>query len=419
MLLHFKLLFKFIYRIFTFPSLGLRLFNLLKFRLIDTAYLYHYLFTLCSLINSLLHFRSTGSYIESAAGWATKVHTVRGKGAVLRPSLEDTVTPEYVKNVWSSVTDMSKAKHLNAIGEASGYLLEVLEKMKEGEAIEDYFEFDNKELILYALGIGASVKNTEDMRFLYENDSNFAPIPSFFVLPGLLLQMSSDKLISKALPGKQVDFSNILHGEQYLEIVDDLPTSGTLLTTGKVFDVMDKGTGAVVVTNTETFDESGRLLVRNQSSTFVVGAGQFGGKKDPIAGVFPLQPNPKGEPDAFVQYVTNYDQAVLYRLSGDRNPLHIDPQMALLAGFKTPILHGLCTLGYSVRAVLSQYAENNPALFKAVKVRFSGPVLPGQTLRVDMWLRGERVHFRTVVVETGKEVISGAYLDLKSTKAKL
>lgn len=363
--------------------------------------------------------RSTGSYIESAAGWATKVHTVRGKGAVLRPSLIDTVTPEYVKNVWSNVTDMSKAKHLNAIGEASGYLLEVLEKMKEGDTIEDYFEFDNKQLILYALGIGASVKNTEEMRFLYENDSNFAPIPSFFVLPGLLLQMSSDKLISKALPGKQVDFSNILHGEQYLEIVDELPTSGTLLTTGKVFDVMDKGSGAVVVTNTESFDENGRLLVRNQSSTFVVGAGKFGGKKDPIAGVFPLQPNPKGEPDAFVQYVTNYDQAVLYRLSGDRNPLHIDPQMALLAGFKTPILHGLCTLGYSVRAVLSQYAENNPTLFKAVKVRFSGPVLPGQTLRVDMWLRGTRVHFRTVVVETGKEVISGAYLDLKSTKAKL
>ncbi|EDV34828.1 uncharacterized protein Dana_GF19024 [Drosophila ananassae] len=363
--------------------------------------------------------QDNGSYIESAAGWATKVHTVRGKGAVLRPSLIDTVTPEYVKNVWSNVTDMSKAKHLNAIGEASGYLLEVLEKMKEGDTIEDYFEFDNKQLILYALGIGASVKNTEEMRFLYENDSNFAPIPSFFVLPGLLLQMSSDKLISKALPGKQVDFSNILHGEQYLEIVDELPTSGTLLTTGKVFDVMDKGSGAVVVTNTESFDENGRLLVRNQSSTFVVGAGKFGGKKDPIAGVFPLQPNPKGEPDAFVQYVTNYDQAVLYRLSGDRNPLHIDPQMALLAGFKTPILHGLCTLGYSVRAVLSQYAENNPTLFKAVKVRFSGPVLPGQTLRVDMWLRGTRVHFRTVVVETGKEVISGAYLDLKSTKAKL
>ncbi|KAH8391441.1 hypothetical protein KR200_009874 [Drosophila serrata] len=363
-----------------------------------------------------------GSYIESAAGWATKVHTVRGKGAVLRPSINDAVTPEYVKNVWSQVTDMSKAKHLEAIGQASGTLLEVLEKLKAGggEAVEDTFEFDSKELITYALGIGASVNNAQDMRFLYENDGDFAAIPSFFVLPGLLLAMSTDKLISKALPGKQVDFSNILHGEQYLEIVDDLPTSGTLVTSGQVFDVMDKGSGAVVVTNTESFDESGRLLVRNQSSTFVVGAGKFGGKKEPIAGVVPVLPPPKRQPDASTQYATSENQAALYRLSGDRNPLHIDPQMALLAGFKTPILHGLCTLGFSVRAVLARYADNNPALFKAIKVRFSGPVIPGQSLRVDMWQEGARIYFRTVVVETGKEVISGAYVDLKSSsKAKL
>lgn len=350
------------------------------------------------------------------------MHTVRGKGAVLRPSLEAPVTPEYVKNVWSQVTDMSKAKHLDAIGQASGTLLEVLEKLKEGggDAVEDTFEFDSKELITYALGIGASVKNAPDMRFLYENDGDFAPIPSFFVLPGLLLAMSTDKLMSKALPGQQVDFSNVLHGEQYLEIVDDLPTSGTLVTSGQVFDVMDKGSGAVVVTNTESFDENGRLLVRNQSSTFVVGAGKFGGKKEPISGVVPVLPPPKRQPDAFITYATSENQAVLYRLSGDRNPLHIDPQMALLAGFKTPILHGLCTLGFSVRAVLSQYADNNPALFKAIKVRFSGPVIPGQSLRVDMWQEGTRIYFRTVVVETGKEVISGAYVDLKSViKAKL
>jgi len=244
------------------------------------------------------------------------------------------VTIEYVKDVWSKVTDMSQAKHLNAIAEASGTLLEVLEKLKEGgaDAVEDTFEFNSKELITYALGIGATIKNPKDMRFLYENDSDFAPIPSFFVLPGLLLTMSTDKLISKALPNAQVDFSNILHGEQYLEICDDLPTSGTLVTSGKVFDVMDKGSGAVVVTNADSFDESGRLLVRNQSSTFVVGAGKFGGKKEPIAGVIPLQPTPNRQPDAFIQYATSEDQAALYRLSGDRNPLHIDPQMALLAG---------------------------------------------------------------------------------------
>ncbi|XP_064538687.1 peroxisomal multifunctional enzyme type 2 [Drosophila montana] len=361
-----------------------------------------------------------GSYIESAAGWATKVHTVRGKGSVVRPSLEEPVTLEYVQGAWSKVTDMSEAKHLDAIAEASGSLLEVLENLKSGDkdAVEDSFTFGNRELILYALGIGASTKNGNDMRFLYENDADFSPIPSFFVLPGLMVTMSSS-LVSNALPNSGADLSNILHGEQYLEIVDDLPTSGKLLTKGKVFDIMDKGSGAVVVTSCESFDENGRLLVKNQSAIFVVGAGKFGGKKVPIAGVVPLAAAPSRAPDSSIQYKTSEDQAALYRLSGDLNPLHIDPNFARLSGFKTPILHGLCSLGYSVRAVLSKYANNNSALFKAVKVRFSGPVLPGQTLKIDMWKEGARIHFRTLIVETGKEVISGAYVDLKDSKAKL
>lgn len=361
-----------------------------------------------------------GSYIESAAGWATKVHTVRGKGAVLRPSLNDIVTLEYVQNAWSQVTDMSQAKHWNSNAEASASLMEVLEKLKSGEsdAIEDTFTFGNKELILYALGIGASTKNSNDYRFLYENDADFSAIPSFFVMPGLLLSMSSS-LVSSALPNSQSDLSNILHGEQYLEILDDLPTSGQLVTKGKVFDVMDKGSGAVVVTNCVSYDENGRQLVKNQSAVFIVGAGKFGGKKEPISGVVPLVPAPNRAPDSSIQYKINDDQAALYRLSGDLNPLHIDPNFARLSGFKTPILHGLCSLGFSVRAVLSQYADNDSSLFKAVKVRFSGPVLPGQTLKVDMWQQGKRILFRTIVVETGKEVISGAYVDLKESKAKL
>ncbi|XP_034472898.1 peroxisomal multifunctional enzyme type 2 [Drosophila innubila] len=362
-----------------------------------------------------------GSYIESAAGWATKVHTVRGKGSVLRPSLEDSVTLEYVQNAWNQVTDMSQAKHWNSNAEASASLMEVLEKLKSGDkdAVEDTFSFGNRELILYALGIGASTKNSNDMRFLYENDADFSPIPSFFVMPGLMLTMSSS-LVSSALPNSQSDLSNILHGEQYLEILDDLPTGGQLVTKGKVFDVMDKGSGAVVVTDCISYDESGRQLVKNQSAVFVVGAGKFGGKKEPIAGVVPLIAAPSRAPDSSIQYKTDDDQAALYRLSGDLNPLHIDPNFARLSGFKTPILHGLCSLGFSVRAVLSQYANNDSTLFKAVKVRFSGPVLPGQTLKIDMWQQGKRILFRTIVVETGKEVISGAYVDLKEvSKAKL
>ncbi|XP_068159443.1 peroxisomal multifunctional enzyme type 2 [Drosophila tropicalis] len=361
-----------------------------------------------------------GSYIESAAGWATKVHTARGKGAVLRPTIDDTVTPEYVEKVWSKVTDMSQAQHLEAIAHASGSLMEVLENLKNGDkdAVEDTFTFASRELILYALGIGATTKNSQDLRFLYENDADFSPIPSFFVLPGLLLSMSNP-LVGNALPHSGADLTNILHGEQYLEITDDLPAQGTLTTKGKVIDVMDKGSGAVVVTSCESFDENGRLVVKNQSCIFVVGAGKFGGKKEPSSDVVPLAPVPKRSPDSSIQYTTSADQAALYRLSGDLNPLHIDPSFALIAGFKTPILHGLCSLGFSLRAVLSKYADNNANLFKAIKVRFSGPVIPGQTLKIDMWQAGTRIHFLTTVVETGKEVISGAYVDLKSSPAKL
>lgn len=362
-----------------------------------------------------------GTYIESAAGWATKVHSVRGKGAVLRTSIEqDTISVEAVRNAWGKVTDMSEAKHLEAISQASGYLLEVLEKLKEGNAsdIEDTFTFGSKDLILYALGIGATVKNPADLKFLYENDADFSAIPSYFVMPGLMLSMSSN-LVASALGEGKADLTNILHGEQYLEICDDIPTSGKLTTTGKVFDVMDKGSGAVVVTNCDSYDENGRLLVKNQSSIFVVGAGKFGGKKNPIEGVVPVVAAPNRSPDSSIQYKTTEDQAALYRLSGDSNPLHIDPNFAAISGFKTPILHGLCSLGFSVRAVLAKYADNNSALFKAVKVRFAAPVLPGQTLKVDMWKEGKRVHFRTSVVETGKDVITGAYVDLKDTSAKL
>jgi len=362
-----------------------------------------------------------GIYVDSAAGWAARVQVVRGKGAVLRKTIdEDSITPETVKKLWGKVTDMSRAAPTGGMAKTSGKLLEMLEKLQEGRMgdVEDSFTFGSKELILYALGIGASVSNPNDLKYLYENDPEFSPIPSYFVMPGLMLSMTSS-LVANGLPDGKADLTNILHGEQYLEICDDLPTSGTLTTNGKVFDVMDKGSGAVVVTNCDSYDESGRLLIKNQSSIFVVGAGKFGGKKNPAAGVIPIAQPPNRKPDSSIQYRTSEDQGALYRLSGDLNPLHIDPNFAAIAGFKTPILHGLCSLGFSVRAVLAQYTNNNSALFKAVKARFAAPVLPGQTLKVDMWKGGSRVYFRTSVVETGKDVIVGAYVDLKDASAKL
>lgn len=383
------------------------LFNELKPKLIAPVVVY-----LCHESNT-----DNGAIIESAAGFAAKLEIVRGRGTVLRKSIEqETITPEEVQEGWSKVTDMAHAKRIDAMTRASTSLMTVLEDLRENSkenfTAEDIFSFGSKDLILYALGIGASVKNPKDMRFLYENHPDFGAIPSYFVLPGLLLSMTSS-LVGSAVTHTKVDFTNILHGEQYIEIVSDIPLAATLVTKGKVLDVMDKKSGAVVVTQANSYDESGSLIVINQSQTFVVGAGNFNGKKTPGPGVIQAIPAPSRNPDSTIRYKTSEDQAAIYRLSGDLNPLHIDPNVALMAGFKVPILHGLCTLGFSVRAVLEKYADNNPALFKAVKVRFTKPVIPGQTLQIDMWRDGNRIFFKTSVVETKQDVITGAYVDLK------
>lgn len=172
---------------------------------------------------------------------------------------------------------------------------------------------------------------------------------------------------------------------------------------------MDKKSGALVVTLCESFDESGQTIIRNQSSTFVVGAGNFGGKSKPSDEVIPTIPAPSRSPDFTALCKTSIDQAALYRLSGDYNPMHIDPNFSKMGGFSKPILHGLCTFGVSVRAIIKQYANNDPTLFKAVKVRFTKPVYPGDTLKIEMWQDGNRIFFRTLVADSNVEVLSGEF----------
>lgn len=297
-----------------------------------------------------------GAVIISAAGWATKTYLVQGKGSVLRTSLGQTVTPEFVKKMWNKVTDMSAAHHCENSSQTIGNLMNMVEELKTAESqqsssssaeVTDEFEFVGKDLILYALGIGASVREASDLKYLYENHGDFAALPTFFVMPGLLLSMGSS-LVKSAITHTEFNLSQILHGEQYLEVVDGvdaLPVDGLLTSRATVVDVMDKKSGAVVVTQCDTFDAAGRHLVRNQSSTFIVGAGNFNGRTKPSADVIPAVPAPNRAADAIVEMQTTADQAALYRLSGDLNPLHIDPDFAKLGGQPVPILHGLCTLG--------------------------------------------------------------------------
>lgn len=362
-------------------------------------------------------FPESGIIIDSTLGFASKTHLVRSKGAVLKKKLSDPVTIESVKENWSKVVDMKDAKHLDRIGDVTldlvGSLQEFEDRCKLDGDRESYwttYNYNAKDLIVYALGVGASVKNESDLKFLYESHENFVALPSYFILAGMCMEAP---VVGAAMPpGKYADFTNILHGEQYIEFVGGFPgTEGSFTTRCYVVDVLDKGSSAVAIVNSEVFQNK-ELLCRTQQHIFVLGQGGFGGPRNSKNAV-PVQDAPKRAPDAVVEQQTAEDQAALYRMSGDLNPLHIDPNVATASGHKKPILHGLASLGFSVRHVLAKYGGNDPANVKALKARFVKPVLPGQTLVTEMWVEGTRVHFQTKLKETGNTVIAGAYVDFK------
>ncbi|KAL0869845.1 hypothetical protein ABMA27_006052 [Loxostege sticticalis] len=363
-------------------------------------------------------FEDNGAVIDSTLGYANKLHYVRSLGTPLKKKPSDPVTIESVKQFWPQVVDMKNAKHFEKIAEVSIDLAQKLQEF-EDRAKQDgdkfvyrtEYSYDSKDLALYALGIGASVKNASDLKFLYESHEEFSALPSYFILAGMCMEAPLVPAIMP--PGKHADFTNILHGEQFIEYVDDFPgTEGTFQIRSYVADLLDKGSSAVAIVNSEIYQKD-KLLARTQQHIFVVGQGGFGGPRK-SANAVDVALAPKRAPDAVVEQRTAEDQAALYRLSGDYNPLHIDPSVAKVSGYEKPILHGLASLGFSVRHVLAQYGDNKSSNVKAIKARFAKPVMPGQTLATEMWLEGKRVHFQTKVKETGNVVIAGAYVDLKN-----
>ncbi|HEX4448847.1 MAG TPA: SCP2 sterol-binding domain-containing protein, partial [Polyangiaceae bacterium] len=215
----------------------------------------------------------------------------------------------------------------------------------------------------------------------------------------------------KQAPGLHYGFDRVLHGEQYTEIRAPWPTHGKLTHRAKIKDIFDKGKGALVINAITTTDESGNELAYNEVTTFVRGAGGWGGDRGPSADV---NVAPARAPDAVVEEATSPNQALLYRLSGDWNPLHADPTFARNFGFEKPILHGLCTFGFAARHVISKFAPGgDPRFFKSIKVRFAKSVLPGQTLVTEMWRENDtRIVFQTKVKETGEVAISNAAVEL-------
>jgi acyl dehydratase len=263
------------------------------------------------------------------------------------------------------------------------------------ELPEQTFEYTDRDVILYALGVGAT---TDELDFVYEK--NLKVLPTFAVIPAFPVMSSLGRVL-------EFNPAMVLHGEQRFELRAPIPASGKLTTKGRVGAIYDKGSGAVVVVESETGDGSGKTVFANTASVFVRGAGGFGGERGPSASSKNVPPERK--PDWSIDYKTSHDQAALYRLSGDRNPLHIDPEFAKLGGFDRPILHGLCTFGFVGRAVLHACCGGDPARFKDFEVRFSGVVYPGETIVTDIWRESDnRVVLQARTAERGEAVISNA-----------
>jgi len=278
--------------------------------------------------------------------------------------------------------------------------------------------YNQRDLCLYAVGIGC-----QEMRYVYEKDDSFSVFPTY----PFVLGFKGDEQDVCDFPSKTMAALNVapplkgvrtgLDGERFLEVINPLPaTGGEFILRHRLLGVQGKKTGALVETETLVVDRAGKEYIRMVSGAFMVGAKNVESAGE--SGSETITP-PKRAPDAMVEHKTSTSQALIYRLSGDYNPLHVDPNVSKMMNFKAPILHGLCTLGHAARAVLEKFADNDPQRFKAIKLRFASPVIPGDTLVTSMWREGDRVFLETKVKETGAVVINNAYIDLRNPSAKL
>ncbi len=254
-----------------------------------------------------------------------------------------------------------------------------------------------KDCILYALGVGLGSDPTDErqLRFLFEKDLRALPtMAAVLAYPGFWQQD----------PDLGLDWVRLLHAEQAIEIHRPLPTAGTLVGRTRVTGVVDKGAakGALVYQERHVEDDGGNRICTVSMTSFCRGDGGFGGPSGPVSEPATV---PERAPDAVQDLPTLPQAALIYRLSGDLNPLHADPAVARSAGFERPILHGLCTFGVAGHAVLASCCNYDPDAIRSIRARFTSPVYPGETLRTEMWVEGEDdIRFRTRVL--GRDVIA-------------
>lgn len=268
------------------------------------------------------------------------------------------------------------------------------------------FSWTESDVLLYHLGIGAGTRpgahlDPPTLRYTLD-DAALQVLPSFGVVVPTF-HMSEPPPLD--LPGCDIHLGQVVHGAQEVHVSAPLPTSGSATLTRRITDVWDKGTAAVIWQEGIARSEAGEELWRVRSSIFVKGEGGWGGSRGASTSVAV----PDRSPDATLSYAVAPNQALLYRLCGDRNPLHADPDFAKRAGFPAPILHGLCTYGIVLRELTDALLDGDATRVRGFSGRFTGVVFPGETLSIDAWREEGRI-VAVATVGDGRPALSDVVL---------
>ncbi len=366
----------------------------------------------------------TKGLFEVGAGYISKLRWERTLGHSFPLSKKFSV--DDVKSRWSKITDFTEAEHPGSVAEAVTAIFKNITNPSLGGnefidldvaaqatlVLEN--SYDERDVSLYALGIGCARDpfDKDELKYVYEMGGDFRTFPTYGVMPQSNAMLAGAKEGGLALPGCTFGFDRLLHGEQYTEIKRPLPPHAKLKHTFKLKTALDKAPNAVLTFAISSTDESGEEVIYNEMTAFVKGAGGWGGDRGSST---ELNVPPARVPDAVIEEKTDVNQTLLYRLSGDWNPLHADPDFAQAFGFDKPILHGLCTFGYCGRHVVKAFANNDSRYFKSIKVRFAKSVFPGDTLVTKMWKESPtRIIFETSVKERDEVVIKNAVIELYS-----
>lgn len=273
------------------------------------------------------------------------------------------------------------------------------------EAGPSEVSWTSRDAMLYAIGVGAGQDDPlAELGFTTENTEG-TPLRMLSTYAVVIVQNA----VTARPPFGEFDRTRLVHAEQGFVLHRPLPVEGRARVTGKVIAIQDKGSGALVTMQAEAVDvASGEPLATTTSSVFIRGEGGFGGER----GASVPSRIPQRAPDFERLVSTRADQALLYRLSGDRNPLHSDPGFASRGGFARPILHGMCTYGITGRILTNVFCEGDPARLRSMKGRFTRPVLPGDTLKLQAWREAGEIRFRTLA-EDGQPVLDQGLMEVR------